>query len=160
MPIGPSSLDSVLALDSDVLNDWRAGKPAIKSVISNYIAQHKAPPALTSTTVFEATHGFEKAALKAGGMSERLKQDIEHMRRLTMSCVVLPLDANAAALAGYIFPRLSRSDRGRLWCDLFIAVTVLIHGYGIATRNQKDFELIARQLPVGYRPLRIATWKE
>lgn len=160
MPIGPGSLDTVLALDSDVLNDWRAGKQVIRGVISNYIAQHKAPPALTSTTVFETVHGFEKAALKAGGMNERLKQDVEHMRQLTTSCVVLPFDANAAALAGYIFSRLSRSDRARLWCDLFIAVTALIHGYGIATRNQRDFELIAQHIPVGYQSLRIAVWKE
>lgn len=161
MPMGPASLDTVLALDSDVLTDWRAGKQFVREAISNYIFQHKASPALTSTTVFEAAYGFEKAALEAGGMNERIQRDLDYMRQLTLSCIVLPFDASAAALAGYIFPRLSRSERSHLWKDLLIAVTALVHGYGVATRNRKDFELIARHVPLGYpRRLRINIWKE
>jgi predicted nucleic acid-binding protein len=159
MPVGPTSLDTVLALDSDVLHDWRAGKHFVKEVINNYIAQHKASPALTSFTVFEAVHGFENAALKLGEMSERLQKDIDHMRRLTNECVVLPFDDEAAALAGYIFPRLSRSERNLLWKDLFIAATALIHGYGVATRNKRDFELIAGHVPANYPRLRLSIWK-
>jgi predicted nucleic acid-binding protein len=160
MPIGPTSLDTVLALDSDVLTDWRAGKQFVREAIGRYMAQHKASPALTSTTVFEAVHGFEKAALVAGGMNERIGRDLEHMRRLTQSCIVLPFDAPAAALAGYIFPRLSKRDRNRLWKDLFIAATAIVHGYGVATRNKKDFELISTHVPPIYPRLRLDIWKD
>jgi predicted nucleic acid-binding protein len=71
---------------------------------------------------------------------------------------VLPFDQSAAAIAAYIFPRLSQSDRNKHWRDVFIAATALSHRYGIASRNRKDFELIASQLPLGQQ-LHLAVWK-
>ena len=80
MAIGPSPPDVVVALDNDVLNDWRFRKPATAIAITNYISLVKTPPALTSITIFEMVHGFEKAAIQSGGMGERLRRDMENAR--------------------------------------------------------------------------------
>ena len=49
MAIGPRPPDVVVALDNDVLNDWRLRKPATLKAINEYIGLVKAPPALPST---------------------------------------------------------------------------------------------------------------
>lgn len=159
MSIGPRDPDVLVALDNDVLNDWRFRKPATLKAINQYIGLVKAPPALPSTTIFEMLHGFENSAVKAGGVSERLKVDREHAQELIKECTVLSFNQEAAEIAAYIFPRLSKSERNTLWTDVFIAATALAHEYGIATRNRSDFELIARHMPAKYSPLRIVVWK-
>ena len=159
MAIGPTPPDVVVALDNDVLNDWRFRKPATLKAINEYIGLVKAPPALPSTTIFEMVHGFENAVVKAGGVNERLRRDREHAQELIKECSVLSFNQEAAEIAAHIFPRLSKSERNRLWTDVFIAATALAHEYGIATRNRSDFELIARHIPANYPPLRIEVWK-
>jgi tRNA(fMet)-specific endonuclease VapC len=119
----------------------------------------KAPPTLTSITVFEVMHGFENAAVKSGTMNERMRQGREHVQELIRQCTVLPFNQEAAEIAAYIFPRLSRSERNQHWTDVFIAATALAHDYGVATRNQSDYELIAKHTPPQYPLLRIEVWK-
>lgn len=159
MTIGPRPPHVALALDTDVLTDWRARKPATVEAVKAYIATAKVPPALTSTTVFEMLHGFEKSAFLSGVVSERTSQDREHARILTRDCTVLSFNEDAAEIAAYIFPRLSRKERNEHWADVFIAATALAHSYGVVTRNRSDYELIARHTPVHHPPLRIAVWK-
>lgn len=159
MTIGPRPAHLALALDNDVLNDWRARKPATLQHIKDYIAVVKEPPALTSMTVFEMLQGFERAAVLAGSMTERLRLDVEHARALTRGCAVLPFNEDAAAIAAHIFTRLSKSQRNQHWADAFIAATALAHDYGVATRNRDDFELIAKHTPQHYPALRIQVWK-
>lgn len=103
-------------------------------------------------------HGFEKAIF-ANGMTERLNRDLEHARDLTRECVVLPFNQQAAEIAAYIFPRLTRKERKDHWPDALIAATVVAHEYGIATLNRTDFEMLARHIPPAYAPLRIELWK-
>lgn len=158
MAIGPRSPDVSVALDNDILNNWRSGNSVILATISDYVSVVKAPPALTSITVFEMMHGFENAALKYG-TNERLTRDRDRARNLTNECAVLPFNQEAAEIAAYIFPRLSQKERNKLWADVFIAATSLAHEYGVATRNQTDFELIAKHTPPHYPPLRIEVWK-
>lgn len=43
--------------------------------------------------------------------------------------------------------------------DVFIAATSLAPGYGVATRNQRDFELIGQHLPPEMPNLSLAIWK-
>ncbi len=159
MVIGPILPDSVVvALDNDVLNNWRSRNPAILTAITNYVSIVKAPPALTSITVFEMMHGFENAVIQHG-TSERLKRDLDHARQLTKECTVLSFNQEAAEIAAYIFPRLSKKERKDHWADMFIAATVLAHDYGVVTRNRSDFELLANHTPPKYAPLRIEVWK-
>lgn len=159
MAIGPRPSGVFVALDNDVLNDWRSRKPATVTAITDYISLVKAPPALTSTTIFEMLHGFENAAVLAGAMSERVALDRDYARNLIKECTVLPFNQEAAEIAAYIFPRLSQKERNKLWRDMFIAATALAHEYAVATRNKSDFELIARYTPPQYPPLRIEVWK-
>jgi predicted nucleic acid-binding protein len=103
--------------------------------------------------------GFEKAAVLAGETTERMRLDVEHARALTRDCDVLPFSEEAAAIAAYIFPRLSQSQRNKHWTDVFIVATALAHEYGVATRNRNDFELIASHTPQHYAALRLQIWK-
>src|SRR5262245_8357919 len=158
MAIGPRPPDIFVALDNDVLNNWRTNNATIVSAIDNYVAITKASPALTSITVFEMMHGFENAIIRSG-MNERLKRDIDHARALTKECAVLPFDQQAAEIAAYIFPRLTRKEKKDHWADTLIVATVIAHEYGIATLNRSDFEMLARHVPAQYPPLRIEVWK-
>jgi predicted nucleic acid-binding protein len=159
MTLGPSPLDGVLALDTDVLNAWRYQQQPVVRAVSEYIAKFKVPPALTSTTVFEALHGFQKGALLSGEMNERARRDLERLSRLTEGCMVLPFNEGAAALAAHIFPRLSQKERNKHWADLFVAASAWANGYGIATRNRADFESLASHIPPAYQRPRIEIWK-
>ena len=159
MSIGPRPPDVFVALDNDVLNDWRYQVPATLKAVAEYISVVKAPPAIPSPTIFEVMHGFDKAVVKAGGEDERAREDRERVRKLISVCAVLPFNQDAAEIAAYIFPRLSKSERAHHWTDVFIAATALAHDHGIATRNQADFELIARHAPPHYPPIRLEIWK-
>lgn len=159
MTIGPRPAQLSLVLDTDVLNDWRYQKQPVVNAITEYISVVKAPPALTSITVFEALHGFEKTAARGGALDERTRHGTEQVRRLIASCTVLPFDNRAAEIAAYIFPRLSRSEQGQHWADVLIASTALAHSHGVVTRNRSDYELIKRHSPEHLPALLIEVWK-
>jgi predicted nucleic acid-binding protein len=150
--------ETSLVLDTDVFTHWRSQQPFIKKAIADYQSYHKIFPALTSTTVFETLSGIEAEAAKPAANLEFIYGYRVKAERLIQNCIVLSFDQNAAALAAYIFPRLSQSDRNKHWRDVFIAATALSHHHGIASRNRKDFELIANLLPPGQR-LYLAVWK-
>lgn len=158
MPIGQPVDETRFVLDTDVLTDWRYGKPHIKQAIDDYRSRLKRPPGLTAINVFEALKGFEEEDVKRGAGDERRKQDRDKTEKLISECLFLPFNASAAEIAAYIFPRISRSERNKHWCDVFIAATALAHGYGVATRNRSDFELIGNVLPQT-QFLRLAVWK-
>ena len=159
MTLGPRPAYLALALDNDVLNDWRAGKPTTLQAIKDYTSATKALPALTSVTVFKMMHGFEKAAVIAGGMTERIKVDMECAKTLTVECGVLDFNQEAAEIAAYIFPRLSQKERNKHWSDVLVVATALAHEHGVATRNRSDFELISKYIPPHYPALRLHIWK-
>ncbi len=159
MPVAPALPEISLALDTDVLTDWRNQRPHTLRHINDYFIRQSKPPALTAFTVFEMLQGFEKVAAKPGGLDERTQKDRAQAEQLVQMCDVLPFDQTAAAIAAYIFPRLSQSERNKHWCDVFIAATALAHGHGLATRNERDFKLIAQHLPPDHRLLRLAVWK-
>jgi len=143
----------------DILTDWRYGRAHTQRAIADYIWRLKRPPALASINVFEALNGLERELLKPDGDIEHRRIDLARTEQLILSCTVLSLDEDAARIAAYIFARLSRSDRAKLWCDVFIAATALANGHGVATRNQGNSTLIASQLPSSHQLLRLAVWK-
>jgi len=159
MAIGAVLSETSLVIDTDILTDWRYQKPYVQRAISDYITRAKRPPALTSLSVFEALFGFENKAAKSGSLDDRTVQDRLKTEELISFCPVLPFDQPAAAIAAYIFSRLSKSHRNKHWRDTFIAATALAHGHGIATRNRKDFQLIAENLPASQSLLRVVVWK-
>jgi tRNA(fMet)-specific endonuclease VapC len=158
MAINPRQPDVLVVLDTDVLNDWRYKVPTATQSIDEYIRVVKVPPAIPSHTIFEIMHGFEKA-IATGTTSERTRQDRALVLKLISNCPILPFNQDAAQIAAHIFPRLTNSQRNQHWNDMFIAATALAHDYGVATRNQKHFELMAQHTPQSYPPLRVEIWK-
>jgi predicted nucleic acid-binding protein len=155
--IAPESLK--LVLDTDILTDWRYQRSHATQAVRDYLARFTVYPELTAMTVFEARFGIESKAVKSGGFDERLEHDRTDLERLIQACGVLAIGDNAAAIAAYISARLSDRDRKKHRADIFIAATVLAYGYGVATRNQRDFELIGRNLPPYAPVLYLAIWK-
>ena len=64
-----------------------------------------------NTSWLPTAHGFEKAAIKAGAINEWIRQDKERIRELIRECAVLPFNQEAAEIAVYIYPRLSKSEQ-------------------------------------------------
>jgi predicted nucleic acid-binding protein len=159
MPIGPALDETSLVIDTMVLTYWRYGNTNIRESIRDYLSRLKRPPALASTTVFEALWGFEKQMLTSKGNDERTRKGRIRTEQLIEQCTVLALDETAARIAAYAFARLSSKDRNRLWGDVLIAATALSHGHGLATENKTDFTLIAANLPPSHQLLRLAVWK-
>ena len=159
MAIGVVLPETSLVIDTDIFTDWRYKKVYVQREISAYMSRAKKSPALTSMNVFEAIYGFESKAAKIGNLDEQTTRDRESTERLIRACTILPFNEVAASIAAYVFPRLSKSHRNEHWKDLFIAATALAHGYGVATRNRSDFELIASNLPTSRPFLRLAIWR-
>src|SRR5215212_11755709 len=155
MAVGLALPETRLVLDNDIFTHWRSQQAYVLKPIAEYQSSIKYLPSLTSITVFETLSGFEKISFKLRGRSESAKRSRIRAEQLIGNCIVLPFDQNAAAIAAYIFPRLSQSDRNKHWRDMFIAATALAHGHGVATGNRRDFELIANLLP-GSQILRLA----
>ncbi|MGH9753838.1 MAG: type II toxin-antitoxin system VapC family toxin [Blastocatellia bacterium] len=159
MAIVAASPKTPLALDNDVFTDWRKHRQGVGLAIKDYKARFKEFPKLTSITVFEARWGFESQVVKFGGLDPETEQMRSEMEELIQTCGVLDFDQHAASIAAHIFARLSQSHRNRHWRDILIAATALAHGYGVATRNKDDFELIGRDLPDLSPTLYLAIWK-
>jgi predicted nucleic acid-binding protein len=159
MATGLAVSDTSLVLDNDVFTHWRKGQPYVMKEIAGYIKRHKQPPALTSTTLFEAMWGIESSEIKGDITEAEAGEYRSKVEALIQGCVILPFDQNAAITAAYMFARLSQSDRNKHWGDLFTAATALAHRHGVATRNRKDFELLGKHLPNSNPLLRLAIWK-
>jgi predicted nucleic acid-binding protein len=159
MPIIPAFSEASLVVDNDVLTHWRNGRQAILENIEDYITRLKKPPALASTTVFEALFGIEKSFAQDKISREIAFEYKNRLALLTGSSIVLPFDAEAASIAAHVFARLSQSDRNAHWRDLFIAATALSHKHGVATGNRSHFELIAANLPDKYSVLPLTIWR-
>lgn len=159
MPTDTAPLTMRLALDSDIFTDWRYQKPHTMQQIREYRTRFGRFPQLTAMTVFEARFGFENKIAKSPSVDERLERDRQGMEDLIRLSGVLEIEERTTAIAAYISARLSQSERNRLRADIFIAATSLAHGYGVATRNHRDFELIGQHLPPQHSTLHLAIWK-
>ncbi|HVF57713.1 MAG TPA: PIN domain-containing protein [Pyrinomonadaceae bacterium] len=156
MAVGPALPETLLVLDSNILTAWRYQKPGILEALASYQSRHKLI-ALSSLTVYEIIYGFENSLAKAQGNTEQTKLDFIKADQLINSCIVLPFDQKSAKVAAYMVPRLPKSIPKDTLLDALIAATALAHGYGVATRNRKDFELIGSHTPDDLI-LRLAVW--
>lgn len=157
MAVGPALPETSLVLDSNILTAWRYQKRGILEEIVSYQSRLKLLPALTSMTVYEAIYGFENALAKAQGNVEQARSDFLNVDLLINSCLILPFDYSSAKIAAYIVPRLPKNIPKNTLLDALIAATALAHGYGVATRNREDFELIGQRVPSDLT-LRLAIW--
>lgn len=159
MPVGHPLADTALVLDNDLFTHWRNKHQYVLREIGSYTARLKEPPGLSSITIFEADCGIEAEAAKGRITKEQGAQYRDRIKALAESCPLLSFDSEAAAIAAYVFPRLTRSERNKHWKDLFTIATALSHGYGVATGNRGDFELIAGHLSDHHPILRLAVWR-
>jgi predicted nucleic acid-binding protein len=159
MPFGPSLAETSLVIDNDLFTHWRNRQAYVLRQIVSYMERLKQPPALTSITVFEARWGLEAELAKATITADQGAQYGGRIDELIGSCTPLSFDNKAASIAAYVFSRLSRDERRKHWKDLFTAATALAHGYGVATGNRTDFELIGGHLASTHPILRLAIWR-
>jgi len=158
-----------LVLDNCVLRAWRYQEEPVKQNIFDYQQIHKRLPALTSVTVYEALVGYEKTIAQRGGKDERTETDRDEALRLVQlfgsrpsgssASGVLSFDETAATIAasvaGRLHKQLAKKTGPSLLRDIFLAATALAHHHGVATRNEKDFQLIGEHVPLLY----LAIWK-
>lgn len=123
MATGSVLPETPLVLDNDSLTHWRNKHAYIENEISSYITRHKKPPSLTAITIFEALYGVEVSIVKVSISEEEAQRYVDRMGKLIQACVILPFDQNAAAIAAYVFPRLSRAERNTHWKDVLVAAT-------------------------------------
>jgi len=108
---------------------------------------------VTAPTVLETIYGLARQL----SVQSTAKADLAWYRRLFSSPLVrvLPLDEPASVLAGELRARYSlpptgarrderpKAERRVAWIlDIQIAATAWTAGYGVATRNRRDFELL------------------
>ena len=159
MPLAPASAETRLVVDTVVFTHWRNSHPYVLTQVNDYFRILKELPALTSMTIFESMSGVEKELVKGNITERQARQYRNQIEELSRGLPQLAFDTESAAIAAFVYQRLTQSDRNKHWRDLFIAATALAHGYGIATSNRRDFDLIAQHLPDSIPPLRLATWK-
>jgi predicted nucleic acid-binding protein len=159
MAIGPLLPETQIVLDNDLFTHWRNKQQYVVREISDYLSRLKEFPALTSITLFETLWGIEKALVRKQISEEESLRYRDRINQLSENSTVLPFNQRAAAIAAYSFARLSRSQQSNLWRDLFTTATALAHGYGVATGNRSDFELLALHLPPDFPLVRLAIWK-
>jgi predicted nucleic acid-binding protein len=72
-----------------------------------------------------------------------LERQLQSFQALVASCVVLPFDHDAAAVAANIWGHASRSLRQQL-ADILIASVAISRHLPLVTRNRRDFEALAK----------------
>ncbi len=134
-------------LDTDTLSEILKGKT--ETIVRNaeqYFVQYK-NFMTTAVTVAELTKGFCKK-----GHPDLVAQ----INRLLSTAIVLPLDANAASVAGKIYAELEKAGRPIGWADPLIAGIAITQGLTLATGNTKHFKQV---IAAGF-PLTLANWRE
>jgi predicted nucleic acid-binding protein len=140
--------DPVL-LDTDTLSELSRGSTAVVGVARTYLRAF-GRLTISSVTVFERLRGYRQA-IRAGKPFHRQLQAFE---ALVANSVVLPFDESAAAVSAGIWAACSRAQRQKLG-DILIAGIAVARQIPLATRNQRDFEMLSKKADVS---LRLVDW--
>ncbi|HSU06303.1 MAG TPA: PIN domain-containing protein [Acetobacteraceae bacterium] len=139
-------------LDTDVLSELRLPDPSPK-VLAWFSAMPADELALTSFAITEVEYGIARLPARDTTFAAQLTGWLD---MILSSHNVLALDAAAARILGRMYampplrnlavthPRAAQPKFGR---DLVIAATAIAHGAAVATRNIRDFGLIAGSFP-------------
>ena len=138
-----------VVLDTDTLSELSRGNRVVGARAAVYLAEF-GRLTITAVTVFERLRGY-RVAIRAGKPFERQLQAFE---ALLANCVVLPFDLDAAAVAADIWSASSWSQRQQLG-DILIAAVAVSRQIPLATRNTRDFRLLARASGAN---LRLVDW--
>ena len=138
-----------VVLDTDTLSELSRGNTTVRARAVSYLAEF-GRLTITAVTVFERLRGY-RTAIRAGKPFERQLQAFE---ALVASCVVLPFDHAAAAVAADIWSASTRS-RHRQLGDILIAAVAVSRQIPLATRNKRDFQQLTNASGVN---LRLVDW--
>lgn len=138
-----------VVLDTDTLSELSRGNALVRARAVSYLAEF-GRLTITAVTVFERLRGY-RAAIRDGKPYERQLQAFE---ALVATCVVLPFDQDAAAVAADIWSASTRSRRRQLG-DILIAAVAVSRQIPLATRNKRDFQQLTRASGV---TLRLVDW--
>lgn len=138
-----------VVLDTDTLSELSRGNRFVTARAVSYLAEF-GRLTITAVTVFERLRGY-RAAIRAGKPLERQLQAFE---ALVATCVVLPFDQDAAAVAAEIWSASTRSRRRQLG-DILIAAVAVSRQIPLATRNRRDFQQLTQASGVN---LRLVDW--
>jgi predicted nucleic acid-binding protein len=136
-------------VDTDTLSEISRGHAVAEARARGYLVQF-GRLTISAVTVFERLRGYH-AALQDGKPYHRQLQAFE---ALVGSCLVLPFDEEAAAVAAQIWAACTRRQRQSLG-DILIAATAIARELPLVTRNRKDFEGIAKAAGLN---LRLVDW--
>jgi tRNA(fMet)-specific endonuclease VapC len=125
-------MDKVL-LDTDIFSEVLKGRNQVVARNAAAYRQHFGHYTLSAITVMEVVKGFQKA------------QRPDRIQSLLASLVteeILPLDQDAAELAGRIYGELERKGQPIGRADPMVAAIALQHKLVLVTGNMNHFERI------------------
>jgi predicted nucleic acid-binding protein len=129
-------------LDTDTLSELCRGNLRVREHAADYL-RHFGRLTLSSITVFERLRGYH-LALREG---KPFEPQLRAFEALLAGCIVLPFDAEAAAVAAQIWSSVGRKHR-RETGDILIAAVAVARQLPLVTRNQSDFQHLAKQSSV------------
>jgi tRNA(fMet)-specific endonuclease VapC len=125
-------------IDTDVLIEEEHGRGTVADAIGSEAA------AISVVTVSELLHGVHRA--RPAARPRRLA----FVERIIAEFVAIEIDEAVARVHASLWSRLEQTGSTLAAHDLWIAATALTQGYGVATRNARDFARVPglRVLPV------------
>jgi tRNA(fMet)-specific endonuclease VapC len=133
-------------LDTDIFSEIRKGVNALVAGNADaYLAAH-GRFTISTITVVEAVSGFHLV---------RRDREVERLLEEVAVTEVLPLDTEAAVIAGRIYADLRRTGQPIGWADPLIAATALRHDLALVTGNTSHYERIQQ---LGY-DLQVENWR-
>jgi toxin FitB len=123
-------------LDTCVLSEYARAKPSVH-VMSWLAAADEEALALSVLTLAELRRGA--LALPPSRRRSALESWIDEALPARFLDRVFPVDKSVADAWAERQARLDRQGRPLPLFDGLIAATAMVHGYGVATRNERDF---------------------
>jgi len=123
-------------LDTCVLSEYARAKPSVH-VMNWLAAADEEALALSVLTLAELRRGA--LALPPSRRRSALESWIDEALPARFLDRVFPVDKSAADAWAERQARLDRKERPLPLFDGLIAATAMVHGYGVAIRNERDF---------------------
>jgi predicted nucleic acid-binding protein len=125
-------------LDTDTLSELCRGQSRVTARASAYLRTF-GRLTTTAITVFERRRGYQLAIRQGKPFDRQLKA----FEALVSTCIVLPFDDDAAAIAAAIWASVARAHRQHLG-DILIAAVACSRRLPLITRNRRDFDRLSK----------------
>ena len=117
-------------IDSDVLITFERESTSVEALVGDE------ERAISVVTVSELLHGVHRAR---GARRARRRAFVEH---LLAQLEAVPITEAVARVHAEVWAQLARRGDVVGAHDLWIAATALAHGFGVVTRNDRDFRRV------------------